>query len=291
MKIVGITLVFILFFALASVASDTLTLTLPSGRSALFEKGNANGKALPILIVFHGGGQSGQSIRSMSKIGEQDLSRQFHILYPNAASSAWNDGRLNFNSNAFPNDVAFVDSLLSLTKDRFADADTNALYLCGISSGGLFCFHYAQQRPQKVKGIAVVAATILKDLTHSPAPSGIPLLMLNGTSDPIMPYEGGAISSQKVSVLSNKGCAAYWLGFKSATELSQGTMDTLTIQEEEMVLTRSSWSNKESKVTLLSFIGAGHTWPGGPQFASVTNVGRVCKSYNGSKAILEFFLP
>lgn len=290
MRTFFLTIGLFLFFVFSIIAGDTLSLTLPSGRTALLEKGISQGTALPILVVFHGGGQSGHSIRNMSKIGEQELSARFHILYPNAAFNAWNDGRAQFNSLGIPNDVAFVDSLLALTHNQLPTADTSAIYLCGISSGGLFCFHYAQQRPKKVKGIAVVAANILKELTHTPAPAGIPLLMLNGTSDPIMPFNGGNIANQKVSVLSSNGSASYWVGMKSGIEGIPLKIDTIAISEDQMTLTRSSWSQSISKVSLLAFIGAGHTWPGGPQFASVSNVGRVCRSFNGSRAILEFFL-
>jgi polyhydroxybutyrate depolymerase len=53
----------------------------------------------------------------------------------------------------------------------------------------------------------------------------------------------------------------------------------------------SSWrgGRLDSEVLLYVEEGAGHTWPGGSQYLPKAVIGRVCRHFDGTQAIWDFF--
>ncbi len=52
---------------------------------------------------------------------------------------------------------------------------------------------------------------------------------------------------------------------------------------------RWSGGRKRTEVWLYTLVGGGHTWPGGPQYLPQRLVGRVCRDFDATFAIWDFF--
>jgi polyhydroxybutyrate depolymerase len=53
----------------------------------------------------------------------------------------------------------------------------------------------------------------------------------------------------------------------------------------------SSWRNGRLGTEVLLYVeeGAGHTWPGGPQYLPKAIIGRVCRDFDATQAMWDFF--
>ena len=86
---------------------------------------------------------------------------------------------------------------LSALIDRFAkiySIDKKRVYLTGISNGGLMSFRLACEIPEKIAAVAVVTACMPEDLVPTCSTArAVPVLIIDGNDDPLMPWEGGSV--------------------------------------------------------------------------------------------------
>jgi Poly(3-hydroxybutyrate) depolymerase len=169
--------------------------------------------ALPIVVVLHGGTQSMDAIFSSGAGGTQEW-RQIAddegalLLVPNGTNldtgapsgdkQGWNDCRPEERARPDVDDVGFIVALLDWAADRFADTavtlNTEQTLVTGASNGGMMTYRLATERPRRV---AAAAAFIANRPTPSECPDAsapVPMLIVNGTDDPLMPYDGGVIA-------------------------------------------------------------------------------------------------
>ena len=89
-----------------------------------------------------------------------------------------------------------------------------AVYATGLSDGGLMDFRLACGMSDRIAAIAPLAPRLPKDLSEHRLPTRpVPLLMVDGTADPLVPYRGGtatANADQKISVLGAEESAKTW---------------------------------------------------------------------------------
>lgn len=272
----------------------------------------ANDATTPLVIVLHGFTHDSRTMRGLtSPTGESAhpdsldslAERQgFLVAYPNGTSlgllpgRCWNGGG-GVNGYAAVakkavdkkvDDVGYLEDLIDHIA-TFEPIDPKRVFLAGISNGAALAHRFAVERPDRVAAIAAVAGCN----QHSAAqllspPRAVPILHIHGTSDPIWPYQGthlpglGRMESVEESV--NR-----WAEANQAhlSELNPGP----PWAEDGMSLERRLFRGKDerSEVRLLTFIGAGHAWPGGRQYLPEKLIGKVPKSFSANREIWDFF--
>ncbi len=62
-------------------------------------------------------------------------------------------------------------------------------------------------------------------------------------------------------------------------------------KSDESTVKWARWNFKKAKTEILLYtiVGAGHTWPDGPQFLPVATIGEVDRDFDGTTAIWDFF--
>ena len=176
------------------------------------------GTPVPLVVVLHGGGPSQEDVKIMKEVTGFDAKADaagFLVVYPVAIEDAWNDGRgvTKYRSHRESiDDVGFITALV----DRIASMtpiDRARVYVTGASNGGMMSYRLACDRPDRFAAVAAVIANVPTRLVCAPGHT-VPVLVMNGTDDPMMPYEGGHVhfgSEQLGEVLSTDQTVAKWV--------------------------------------------------------------------------------
>ncbi len=254
--------------------------------------------AAPLVIVFHGGGGTVKGVIKLTKQRFNELSDTagFYVAYPSGLGKSWNDFRDDSKAYAHEHgidDAGFIASLI----DRLAaeyPIDTGRVFAAGISNGGLMSYRLACSVPA-VRGIAVVAATHPAGQENKCIPSKpVSVMIINGTEDPIMPYDGGEITllgTKRGRVISTDETVRYWVRVNKCRGGGEEKLLTDADPGDRTRVKRISYDNCDSgcRVVLYRVEGGGHTWPGGWHYMFSGFIGHTSGDFNACDAIWDFF--
>jgi polyhydroxybutyrate depolymerase len=181
-----------LFAAMAPFAACAEVLHVMTGqgqREAILLP--AKGVPVPAVIVLHGATASANWTAQNSGFAEGAAEHGFAAVFPEGIDRQWNDGREGRNSSV--DDVAFLRQLVhELIGHRIADPAR--LYLAGISNGGMMTFRLLCEDAGLFAGAATIIANMPASVgEHCGMRKPVPLVMFNGTADPLVPYQGGGV--------------------------------------------------------------------------------------------------
>ncbi len=230
-------------------------------------------KKFPILIALHGGGGNGRIMenhttkRCFDRIADRE---GLIVVYPSAYKRHWNDGRNDFFANSVyenVNDVKFISKLIDYMAENF-NADKDKVYIAGISNGGMMSFRLGCELAGKIKAMAVVSASMPEKLYLNCFPKEkISVLIMHGTKDPIIPWDGGyveACGKERGRVVSIEKSLNFWVKFNNCVlKKKKEYLPDLDPNDGTRVW-KKEYENKEGvKVVLYAVEGGGHKWPGG----------------------------
>ncbi len=250
----------------------------------------------PLVFVLHGSYGSGRSIRRTLQGRLEQLADQegFVVVYPDGYRKHWNGCRTTPKDAAHKmnvDDEGFLCALID-TLVRKHDIDRTRVYAVGFSNGGHLCFRLAHEAPLHFAALATVAAQL--PAPHNSAcrkpPGAVPFLFINGTHDPISPFEGGQV--RLLGLWSKGHVLSAWA---SATELAKANGQ----QGEPCRIDLPDMSTRDrSRVELISWDkdvhlyvvhGGGHTLPGARQYLPALLVGRTNRDICTADVIWNFF--
>lgn len=154
-----------------------------------------NGKTpMPLVILLHGHGQSGEEIARHTKMTELADKEGFIAIYPDARTwagkeqwRAWDTDNGLIPPGSRADDVGFLRKIIeSAEKDYVVDG--KRIFLTGLSNGGMLAFRAAGELSDKVAAIAVVSGAMSG--REPPPKFPISVLSIHGTADAIVPYGG-----------------------------------------------------------------------------------------------------
>ncbi|WP_460780645.1 CE1 family esterase [Microbacterium shaanxiense] len=145
----------------------------------------------PLLLALHGSSQQGRTMQRFSGRTLDALAQRIgaDLVYLNGYGRAWNDARrqkLSKAQKADIDDVGFVSAVI----DRLA----RPTIAVGYSNGGQLTHRILRERPALLAGATIIAAGLPVDddyLLADVDPGRVPVLIVHGTADPIVPYAGG----------------------------------------------------------------------------------------------------
>jgi polyhydroxybutyrate depolymerase len=141
------------------------------------------------IIVLHGGSNStGKRIQASLGLDESVRSAGIALVYPDALERRW-----NITGDAGSDDPAFLRALAArLVSDGVADRQR--IYLIGVSNGGMLALRVACQQGDYLAGVGALIAGLPAKLQAGCKPPPMSLMLLAGTADPLVPYQGGAVN-------------------------------------------------------------------------------------------------
>lgn len=248
---------------------------------------------LPLVIAMHGRLGNARSMARSSGFDELMDQAGFIAVYPDGYRRSWADGRGGGPADeAGVDDVAFFDALLEAVVDEVR-VDPTRVYLAGISNGGMMAQLLACERTESLTAVASIIAS-MPEVVHGGCTPRAPvsMLLMNGTEDPLVPYEGGAVDSDNQGVvLSTDATIAYWVEHDGCG----GDPEEWDLDEADdgTAIHHQRWAGCQAgtAVELYQIIGGGHTWPGGPQYAKEDRIGTVSQELVAAETIWTFFEP
>ncbi|MFN8550714.1 MAG: alpha/beta fold hydrolase [Candidatus Obscuribacterales bacterium] len=248
----------------------------------------------PLVLAFHGGGGTAEGTDKctggLAKLADE---KGFIVVYPDALDKHWNDGRPDLSKTNY-DDVGFISKIIDeLNAQKLINS--GRVYATGISNGGFFSQYLAIQLPNKIAAVATVAASVPKsflDLEVSP----VPIMMLLGTKDTLVPWEGGKVGGKilrtgRGEVIPGRRAVEFWLTKNNNTAKPKCTElpDKDPKDNSRVSVEQYGTAGSANEVLLYEIRGGGHTWPDGQQYLPKSIIGPVCHDFDGNAAIWNFF--
>lgn len=220
----------------------------------------ARRKPAPTVIVLHGIAISAAWTSRISGFAEAAAARGFTSVYPEGLKIAWNDGRDGVSSHA--DDVGFLRKLVhELT--RRGVTDPKRVYIAGISNGGMMALRMLCEASDLFAGAGTVIASMPKRTgatCHIAHP--VPIVMINGSADLVVPYNGGWVGPFGVGgeVWSTEKTADFVARANGCATVSRTHFPSHK-PFDHMSVTRTAWGGcltPGKAVTLYRVNGGGH---------------------------------
>jgi polyhydroxybutyrate depolymerase len=235
----------------------------------------------PALVLFlHGRGGSPAGIRERTRAGFDALADRegFLVAYPAALHGAWNTGHRWARSDA--DDVAFLSALIDQVIAEYR-VDPRRVYVTGFSNGAGMSYWLACARSDKIAALAPVAGGLARVKLQPCADASkrpIPLLIIHGTADPVIPFKDGELEGNLQYWIRRNGCGL--------------TPESSYLPQKRPAGTRThilsyTGCTDGAAVKLYALEGCGHQWPGGE--IGGRRSGPECDSFDGAKEIWAFF--
>ena len=237
----------------------------------------------PLLIVLHPFSRNGVRMAWVSRFNAIADREGFIAAYPDGLQRSWN--ALDREGDA-RDDVAFIAALVDDAIARHG-ADPQRVYLAGASNGAMMVYRMLGEMGERFAGAAVVmGAGMPEQIADGYAPSRpVPLVMIHGTLDAVLPYEGGR-------VFAGPGQTLDLLGVEESFDLWRAWNGCAGSVEIETAPGVERWSAAQcaadADVVLYRVIGGGHTWPGGRRLAPRFIVGRTSDQLDASEVVWAF---
>lgn len=249
--------------------------------------------ARPLVFVLHGGGGSGRVVARLTGFSRLADSVGFIVVYPDGVERHWNDGR---GVKRFPaqrdevDDVGFIAALID-TLVRQCGADPARVYAAGMSNGAMMCHRLGLELADKLAAVAPVAGNLPVKLADRKPRRPIPVLAINGTDDPLVPFEGGGVGRiiKRGKVLSTAKTVRFWVEHNGCSAEAATTWLEDAVPDDGIRVARAVYAGgrEGAEVVLFTVFGGGHTWPQGAQRPD--HFGRTARDFSASEEIWRFF--
>jgi polyhydroxybutyrate depolymerase len=225
----------------------------------------------------------------LSAIAERE---KFLIAYPDGLLRGWNA----LNGEKDPrDDLAFIARLIEDISQRYS-VDPGRVYAVGASNGAMMTYRLACEMPEIFAAMAVVMGAPMPEelAAECIADQPMPLLMIHGTEDAVLPYEGGEVEAGEEMIFS-------LLGVEESFDLWRVRNGCMGMVEQDVIAPPTSLSKTSverwtatgcaegAEVVLYRVIGGGHTWPGGRMRARGYLLGATSHRIDASEVVWDFF--
>jgi polyhydroxybutyrate depolymerase len=253
-----------------------------------------------LALVLHGSGSRGVEVRRASGYGFDRWADRVGavVAYPDGVERHWNDCRRAGPYAANRENVDDVGFLRALEAElaRELGVAFGGVLATGLSNGGQMALRLALEAPEWVTAAAPIAAGLPTDgnLDCAPSGRGAALLLVNGTEDPMNPYEGGEVAlfgvlQPRGPVRSSEATVAYFarVAGHGGPPLREALPDA--DPRDGTRVERRVWrGGARPPVALLTVTGGGHTVP--QRHGRLPRIlGRTSRDVDAAEEITAFF--
>jgi len=242
----------------------------------------------PVLVLLHG--RYGSAARIQKETGLATLAGRagLAVVVPEGVKRSWADGRgLSPADRLGIRDTVFLGRVLDMLQDLLP-GKVGEVFLAGHSNGGFMAQSLAVEFPGRFAALGIVAAALSHEQAARLRPeAAVPILVMHGTADPVIPYSG--IQRPEGGTLPAEETARRWAVCNACGE-------TVTIEAKGDLRAGMSFRalrygrpDVSHPVLFYRIEGAGHNWPGTRVPSTSGLFGPVCVDLPASRILLDFF--
>ncbi len=247
-------------------------------RYAVYVPENIENTNPPLVFALHGG--SG-NIENMT--GESNYAAPFKIwmniadtakliiVYPEglngtSGNPVWNDCRADCTVNSDANDVGFISALINLINTEY-NIDTTRVFATGFSNGGIMSLRLAVELPDKITAVATIGAAMPAVSKCENPGYPVSVLLMNGTADKFLPFEGGTIGNppkaEHGSILSAEESINIWVNLNKTDTVPSIYLFPDKDTDDGSIVEKFSYKNglNGTEVVFYKINGGGHLAP------------------------------
>ena len=253
-----------------------------------------------LVIAFHGSDGDGDRVRGGFGYRFDELAEREGLLiaYPDGFERHWNGCRRNGPYAANLEKIDDVGFTLALIERLVASdgVDPERVFATGVSNGGQMALRLALEAPQAFRAVGPVIASLPAGGNMDCRPAGRPIsvVILNGTGDPMNPYEGGRVAlhglvGDRGEVLSTADTLDYWretgsLAPPPDARWLEDSDDSDGSRIQEILYEAPG----RPRVALLAVHGGGHTVPH-PLMRMPRLLGETNRDHRAADLLWDFF--
>lgn len=227
-----------------------------------------NARGAPLILALHGGGGDPDQFAKASGFARAATRAGFAVAFPAGSGRrgerllTWNGGYCcGYASRRGVDDAGFLKLVIEDASSRFG-VDGSRVYLTGMSNGSIMSETFAAKNPGMVRAVAGVSGTM--DTSRTRVRGKIPALIIHGTADTMVPYDGGQgdtslTRTDFASVASVvQAFLTPWGGVLAETTRAIDRRDDGT-----SVIVTDYQKGGKVVLRLMKVEGGAHHWPGG----------------------------
>jgi polyhydroxybutyrate depolymerase len=208
---------------------------------------------IPLVLNFHGFGESASDFMKNADMRTVSESNTFILVYPQGSclngSSHWNACPIGGDNKSDADDFGFVESIISEISSQY-NLDLDRVYAAGYSNGGMMAYGLANYKSDLIAAVASVSGVMLDCIGSTSYPK--PVVHLHGTSDNVIPYNGGNGWNSVQKTLD------HWINFNNTT-----STPTISIDDSEGITIEHyvyGEGNSSVSVEHYKYVGGNHVW-------------------------------
>ncbi len=248
------------------------------------------GEPAPLVLMFHGGFGSGEQLQlrssRMDAVAEEE---GFITVYPDGSGGipTWNAGGC-CGGSVLRNvdDIGFVRDLVAHLRANL-NIDASRIYAAGMSNGAGLSHRIACELADVFAAVGPVEGTLMTDSCNPSRP--IAIVMIHGTDDLNVPWEGGAGCGPSAFVF--KGVPET-VDFWAQNNACEGPETEFYAEGDGVCKVRGGCA-EDADVALCTIEGGDHSWPGGRRslvsLGDCRGPGRQSTTFSADRALWEFF--
>lgn len=239
-------------------------------RTFHFTKPNTSFSNGSLVFILHGSGGSGlQIMLGAKKIAAIAEVENIQLVYPDGYQHFWNECRKASTAAANKeniNEEAFFDGMIQYFKQHY-HINQHQVFAIGTSGGGHMAYKLALTMPKKITAITAIIANLpdAKNMDCIASGIAVPVMIINGTNDPVNPYHGGEViipGTVLGTVQSTDQTFHYWASLAGYTgePIKELLPDTDPTDGKTIEKYRYQQTGKP-EIVLLKVIGGKHDYP------------------------------